>query len=434
VFVTTFLCWFIFVGQVATEVSQPATPPENDSEVASQVEAIVARLNDDDLATRQQAEKELLDLGPDAIESLPPIRDRMPQELKLRLQRVREMLEKQAAEQATQATTVTLNGSMKLSAAIAEIQKQTGNKLLDFRGQFGQNAVDPELQLELTNAQFWEAIDVLMDKADLQLYPYSGQLKTLAFVQRDEEVASAGDRVSHSGLFRVEPTRVEAIRDLRTPNVQGMRLTLEFAWEPRITPIAITHPLSALTATGDDGQPLSVTNPEGTLDVAVISTVGAVDVDLPFDLPSRDVREIKELTGTITVLLPGREVAFSFDDLADANNVPQRRAGVTVVLQGARQNVDVQEVRILVQFDEASGALESHRGWIYNNDAYLLGPNDERLDYSSFETTRQQENEIGMSYKFAGPEGLKGYRFVYKSPAAIVRKPVSYQLKNIPLP
>src|SRR5690606_29960604 len=121
---------------------------------------------------------------------------------------------------------------------------------------------------------------------------------------------------------------------------------------------------------------------------------------------SREMREIQNLAGKVMALIPGREVTFEFTNMADAENVPQRRAGVTVVLQTVRQNVDVQEVRILVQFDEASEALESHRGWIYNNQAYLLDAEGQRVEYSSFETTRQQPNEIGLSYKFAGPKGL----------------------------
>jgi hypothetical protein len=117
-----------------------------------------------------------------------------------------------------------------------------------------------------------------------------------------------------------------------------------------------------------------------------------------------------------------------------ARNVERQNAGVTVVLQRVRKNADVHQVRVLVRFNEAGGALESHRGWIYSNEAYLLDPDGKRIDLASLETTRQQIDEIGLAYNFATPGDLKDHKFVYKTPAAIISLPVKYELTNIELP
>ena len=134
-------------------------------------------------------------------------------------------------------------------------------------------------------------------------------------------------------------------------------------------------------------------------------------------------------------LLPGREVVYRFEDIQDAQNIEQRNAGSAVVLETVRRNGAVYDVRIRVRFDDASGALESHRGWIYSNEAYLIAPGGSRVDHAGFETTSQQiNNEVGVSYKFPLPDGPNGYALVYKSPAAIVKLPVEYELKDIELP
>ena len=51
----------------------------------------------------------------------------------------------------------------------------------------------------------------------------------------------------------------------------------------------------------------------------------------------------------------------------------------------------------------------------------------------------QSKTEVGLAYFFDLPnvesgENLSEYTWVYRTPAAIVRMPVEYELKDIPLP
>jgi hypothetical protein len=89
---------------------------------------------------------------------------------------------------------------------------------------------------------------------------------------------------------------------------------------------------------------------------------------------------------------------------------------------------------MVVRFDEAANALESHRGWIYNNQAFLLDADGNKVEHAGFETTRQTLNEVGLAFKFPLDKDLAQYRFVYQSPAAIVQMPVEFELKDIALP
>ena len=86
------------------------------------------------------------------------------------------------------------------------------------------------------------------------------------------------------------------------------------------------------------------------------------------------------------------------------------------------------------RFGNAANALESFRSWIFNNEAYLVGPDNQRIARTGFETTRQTKDEVGIAYKFDLPNGPAGLTFVYKTPALLTLVPLEYEFKNLPLP
>jgi hypothetical protein len=419
-------------------VAQPpdVTPPPDVAESAllDKVQRLVRQLDDDDLERRAEAERELTALGPAALKHLPSPRRRASPEVKSRLARVRNRLQRDAALASTRASKVTLQGEMAFSQAMAALQKQTGNQVVDYRDRFGQQQSDPRVHCDFVQQDYWTVLDDLLDQAQLQLYAYGGTPRTLTIVGREPDRLPARGRVAYGGLFRVEPTRVQASRDLRIPGNTGLKLTLEIAWEPRVQPIAITQPMEQITARDENGVAIATDNRQAKLEVAVQSTVSAVEMDLPLQPPDRSVRQIASLRGTLDVVLPGREAEFRFPDLEDAKDSSQQNAGVTVVVQSVRPNLDVTDVRILVRFDEASGALQSHRGWIFDNQAFLIDGDGNREDHVGFETTAQRPNEVGLSYKFVVDKPMKDYTFVYRSAVAIIRVPVEYHLRAIDLP
>ena len=133
-------------------------------------------------------------------------------------------------------------------------------------------------------------------------------------------------------------------------------------------------------------------------------------------------------------MLPGRVERFEFTRLRNASNQDQRRAGVTVTLERVRKAQALYQFRIRVRFDDASNALESYRGWIFSNRAYLVAPDGEELEHAGLETTFQSDNEVGIAYNFDREEGLDGCRFRYETPALLIQLPVKYELKDIELP
>jgi len=403
-------------------------------ELRLEVRRLVRQLDDAQRATREAAERRLIELGPAALDLLPgPGRDTSA-EVKVRLERVRKTLEAAVAEAAAQPARVTLQGDLALSAALAELQRQTGNRIVDFRQRFGQQASDPQLSLAFEKTAFWPAFDSLLDQAGLTVYNFSGELGALAVVARDEHERNRAETGVYQGLFRFEVLRVQAVRDLRNPANHALRLALELAWEPRVSPILLQIPLAQLRATDESGQPIPVGTPRASLEVPVENSLPAAEVQLPLVLPERRVARIDTLQGLVSAILPGRVETFEFSDLPGAKNVEQTRAGVTVVVEQVRKNGDVDEVRLTVRFDEAANALESHRNWIYNNEAYFLAPDGQRYEHAGLQAFRQAANEVGVAYLSDREGGLAGCKFVYKTPALLIQVPVAFEIKQIPLP
>jgi hypothetical protein len=425
--------WSILL--VVALVGQDAPAATVPSELTAKVQKLVKQLDDEELARREAAEKALVELGVPALELLPANTPRTSAETKERLGRVRRQLEIALAESSAKATRVTFAGEMKLSAAMEALTKQTGNQLFDYRGEFNQQQTDPTIKVDFKDTPFWEALDKILDEGAMSLYAYSGRDNTLAYVARaaESELPRSG-RAAYAGRFRFDGLSVVASRDLRNPGNHSLRLTLEAAWEPTLRPIVLVQPIDQLVALSEDGKPLVIDGTDGAIEIGVEGTATAVEFDVNLQLPPRDVQKIASLQGKMTAIVPGRVETFEFADVTKAKNSVQRRAGVAVVLEEMRKNEDVYEVRMRVEFDKAANALESHRGWVFENSASLIAPDGTEISHEGLEETRREANIAGASYKFVLEEEPVGYKFVYKTPAAIMRLPIEYELKNIELP
>ncbi len=421
----------LMVGGVLFGQVEQITP----GEFTLQVRRLVSRLDSDELARRETAEKALIELGPDVLDHLPKTMRYSSPEVEQRLRRIQEVLQRAGAERETQASLVSLpSQTMPLSGFVAALKEQTGNQLVDFRQRWGQQVDDMDLKVDFDKVPFWQALDQTLDQIGLTLYHYPGQQNAVAYVRGEAGLLPRSKRAAYNGVFRIEPTAITSTRNLRRPAADTLNLTLEISWEPRLTPISLSQSLADIRVVDDRGNALAVASEEGSLESPVRGGVSAVEMELPLAMPPRNVQRIATLSGQLIALVPGRVEAFEFDKLADARDTEIRKGGVTVVLQTVRKNVSVHEVRMIVRFDEAANALESHRGWIFNNEAYLLDADGEKVEDAGYETIRQTPNEVGMAFKYALEEDLDKYRFVYKTPAAIVRMPVKYELKDIALP
>ena len=414
---------------------KPADAKPTEAELAAKVKLLVRQLEDNAQAKREAAEKELVALGPDVLPLLPTVTARMPAETKNRLGRVRGALMKIAIEATTKTALVTLSGEMPVSQAIAELSKQSGNSLVDYRERMNQEERDPMIKVDLKEAPFWLALDTVLDAASLSIYNYDEEKGALAFVARGEEAQPRVGRAAYSGLFRLEPLRIDATRDLKNTANHSMRLVVEAAWEPRVQPIVLEQPLDEVSATDEQGNALVVDGSEGKLEVPIEANNAGVELEIPLQGADRSVKQIASIKGKLTAVVLGRVESFEFPDIDKQKSAEVERGGATVIVDSCRKNGDIYEVNMRVAFDKASNALESHRGWIYNNECFMSDPKGNRIDHVGVEATLLADNEVGLSYKFDLGEATPArHTFTYRTAAAIIRVPVEFELKGIDLP
>ncbi len=399
-----------------------------------EVRRLVRQLDAPQLTDRDEAEEKLLSLGPDIIDLLPEPTDRTSAETKQRLTRILQKLQLAAARLATKASLVTLKAqAMPLSQIIAELEKQTGNKIVDSRQRRGHPVTDPKLDVDFDKVPFFKALDEVLDKAELTVYPFE-QSGAIDFVTRGETQLPRAGRASYNGPFRFEATEIVAKRDLRDTSGKALRVILEVAWEPRLAPISIVQRLAKIKAIDENGNSLEVESDRGKFEISPVEGATTAQLILPLILPSRKVGRIAELSGQIEPTIPGKMETFRFDDLTNAKNVEQRLAGTKVTLERVRRNNQTWEVRIRVGFDQPGGSLQSHRGWIFRNEAYLEDADGTKIPFDGMPTTRQAANDVGIAYIFALDGPPEKHTFVYKAPGTIATSTFDYKIKDVELP
>ncbi len=401
--------WLLIAALLVLPVVSISAQQEPSTDLQAEVAKLVLQLDANQRSERDAAEKALIEIGSSALNLLPPITPRTPAEVKERLGRVRKTLETANAESIAKPALVTLTGEMSLADAMNALEEQTGNKTTGYERRGGQVSVD------FDKAPYWQALDEILDQASLNINEFGGATNALVLTARPDSEMSRADSGVYSGVFRLEPLRLEAQPTMRSCFRNSMRLTIGVTWEPRIAPIALRQQMSEVTITDDQGDTLEVTGNQATINASAETGMSAVEFGIPLPLPSRDSKRIASLTGRFTAQVPGRVEAFEFADIKDSRDVEQERAGVVVTFERLRKNVDLYEVRMALRFDEAANALESHRGWVYRNEAYLLDKDGNQIENVGLQATRQGTNEVGVAYLFDLPDGPEGCKFVYKT-------------------
>src|SRR5262245_21860179 len=110
-------------------------------------------------------------------------------------------------DEAFVAKRITLEGAFTLESALQQIAKGTGSEAYDRRTE---DTPRPEFTLDLRGVTFWEAVEAIAEKANLQVSLYERDGK-LAFV--DGPFVKVP--VSWDGVFRTTVSELKAIRNLQ---------------------------------------------------------------------------------------------------------------------------------------------------------------------------------------------------------------------------
>jgi len=423
------------IAQEASGESTPGTADggEPDAEAVrrafrADVLEWVDELDSPTLRVRKEAERALIDAGPDALDYLPKKDAVVSLEKSERLGRVRTALEAKRRQAAvdTESTRIKLNKVTNLGDALAAISRASGIEFdHDADISMPVNPVDAPLA-------FWHALDIVLDQTNLDVNFYGGDSETLRLDARAAKRPSRVDSAAYVGVYRIEASSVASRRNLRQSDLNGLNVGLEISWEPRLTPIGLTIPYAQISGKLDDDAVLKPQQLTGNRDVATNPAIAFSEIYLPLQLPSGQPSKISALSGVINALLPGEKKDF---ELPLANpNAKKKIDAMTVQVESIRRDGPLHEIRVAVELDKAGRALESHRHWILDNDVSVKRKDGSEATQLGFEVYRQTESGIGVGYLFDLGDDVGESTLVYRSPTSIIPNEVSFVIQDIPLP
>lgn len=435
-------CWLFtivviaMVAQRSVAADAEELPPWH--EEATALVQKIANSDDQKVVTEQMRLTELAPMRPaESLETflavLQPKAD-ISSTAQTRLRRVHTAVVDAAAEQIFQPSKLSFSEQqVSLEDVLEHLEKQTGNRLLDYRGHIGQERTPRTLTLSLKDKNFWSAVDEILDQAALKPYEFSGD-EGLGLVELEPGSTTRKSRGSYAGPFRIEATELTTRRSMITPAENRLHVTINVAWEPRLQPISMTQKVADVSATDDQGEPVPIKYPEAEFDIDLGQDAYATEILLPFELPKRKSSRLKSLTGKLTVLAPARQVEFRFNKIKESLGTEQEADGVFVKLTRFVPLEGLCEIHVRIRVEGKAAELDSHGDWVFDNLAVLEDADGKTLDNAGYETTMRSGEEIGFAYLYELEGDIADYTWVYKTPAAIRAKTIEYELRNLPLP
>ena len=425
---------------IAVALTTTAYGQSEEIALMEQVQTLIDDLDSTIIEDRDSAQAELESLQPAALDFIDVPSDDATTDFIERLLAVRKTLEAKAVKQATEPTQVSLQGTFSVTDALKKIRSQTKNNIA-LREGIELDAANGEIKLELKSVPFWEAVHAVMLQANLEVDVYGGTVGSVVLVPRSSPPTEKNDPLpvvmsprTTTGVLAVEVSRVVASRVLTAPNLDFTTLDLLIRWEPRVQPISLQLKQANLKIVDDQGNTIPTLR-QTPISSAVQTEIPELNFPINLPLVKREVNQIKSVSGTLDAVLPGRIETFRFRGLKDiADGTSQTKSGATVTMQRIQTNEELFGVTIALSFDEQSNEVDSHQGWTFENDAYLVDPADPKIRHESvaYETVARNGQQVSVEYYFeVDPDA---FDLVYQTPAAIVSVSFDFELKNIPLP
>ena len=289
---------------------------------------------------------------------------------------------------------------------------------------------------EIKDGSFWDAFNQILAAGNLEVDPYGGTADTMMLRAADgvspaAEAASTAPPMATAGMLQIEVRRITSTLSTRNPTLSFMTVELLTRWEPRVTPISIDLQTATLKILNDQGDKVPL---EKTGKVSGVIQAEIPEISFPLNLPlvSRDIKQLDKIAGTLQAVLPGRVETFTFKRLGDLEDGDQQtKSGATVTFHGYQKNEDLFAVTLELSFDENSDSVDSHLRWAYDNTVEMISA-DQRFEAVASETVMQQGRRLKVLYLFE--EDPATCDLVYKTPAAIVKVDLDFELNDVPLP
>ncbi len=410
---------------IVKDSSEPK--PENglDLQRASKVATLLEQLENGTEERREEAEKGLLALGPTILAHLPRLRSSTEGDFRDALDRIRDSIQSKAIGEYAEASKVSLKGKFPAGDVLLEIIDQTDNQL----------TIDQiparDIDVNFENASFWEALDVVLDELSLDATT-SAQDASLKLVPT-KTAATRSLRGAYAGIFRIEPSRIDATRSIKVGQLNHLSLEISLMWEPRLRPVFFQFPMRHLLVECDNGEILEAANPDSSTEYTP-TDAHSIDAALMVELPSREAKSIRRLSGTLIAAIPGAIVQLEFDELDKSGPKSQKVGSLSVTVEEMKKRDDIYEFKLLISLRDAGQTMDSFRGWLMSHEAYIVNADNKRIENAGWQTYRMNSEAVGLTYFFDLGKSVDGCRLIYSAPGAVSEQRVDFILKDIPLP
>jgi hypothetical protein len=322
-----------------------------------------------------------------------------------------------------------------LKTVLTQLQQQTSNAVMDQMGD-----PDPVLDLDLKQVTFWQALDNIAEKAGarVDLHPRDGGV---ALAKRQ-----AGWHpllTSYSGLFRTTLNSVSAKLDLET-GARHYIGSLEVAWEPHLLPILLETRPRSLAVRDDAGHTL----PADSFASSLAPVDGRTSLSFEMALPpvARSVGKLSLLEGELYAITPTKMLTFAFDSLDQLIKAPADGPRRNLTQEGVKCRVskvvtadDHWSVEITLDYPEGNVKLDSYQSWVVNNEIHLESKDGaDKFPSSSYLLEESTPRHAVLTYNFNDKQRMKGgtaeWKLVYRTPALVVKVPITFSFKDVPLP
>jgi hypothetical protein len=404
----------------------------SDAALRDRVNQLVDRLGSDKPEAREAAMTALTKLGPKVLPFLPDPATLPAGDRKERIEALRAALRKAEDEINPGASRVTLEGKgIRLSEALQQIQKQSGNPITDMREQLGADVTNPAIDLQIRDKPFFEALAEVAQRAEVGLEFYTGDGSIGIKPAMD---ASNAPPVQYAGPFRIELKQMALAHDFEAGTTVA-NLQLDTAWEPRLRPMLLKLKAEEIKVIDDRGKEVKPQMDNASDEVVVRPENPVAEVNLNLQAPDRAASKLKSLRVKAELTIPAGIKVFRFPNLAQ-ENVALKQGDVSVTLQDVEVEEQTWKVHVGLSYPGEGPAFESYRQGLFNNRLWLQRSDGSRFEHNGgFNNTGSDGGKLGFEYLFVDAPGKPAdYQLVYETPSKVITIPLEFEFKDVPLP
>ena len=423
--------------------STPAAYPQTaaDAALKDRVLQLVDRLGADKVEARDTATAALIKLGSKILPLLPDPATVTSAERRERLGRIRAALTAKQDELNTAASKVTIKSKgIRLSEALQQLQKQTGNAITDLREQLGAEVTNPALDLDLQDKPFFEALDQIARLAEVSMSFSTGD-GSIGIMAGASAASAPGTPVSkakplvlYSGPFRIELQQLSLSRDFQTGTAVA-NVRLEAAWEPRLRPMLLKLEAGEMKILDDRQKEVKPQVAAESDEVVIRPENPSAEINLNLEAPERDAKKIASLRVKAEVTIPAGIKTFKFPSLAQ-KDVTVKQGDVSLTLEETDIDEQVWKVNVTLVYPGEGPAFESYRQGLFNNRLWLQRADGSRVEHNGgFNNTGSDGGKLGFEYLFVDAPGKPAdYQLIYETPSKVITIPLEFEFKDVTLP